>query len=135
MLSREFRLAFGRNSSSFPVLPRSAGDEGRYSPAAISLRVRHCWFFALALLAISAVAQGTAAPERSPAPAGSQLSGSATKDTSGVSIKAGHGIHVDLDFALVNVTVTDPYDRAVTGLDPSNFRVFENNVEQEVLTS
>jgi Ca-activated chloride channel family protein len=36
--------------------------------------------------------------------------------------------------ALVNVTVTDPYNRLVTGLDPDNFRVFEDNVEQEVVT-
>ena len=34
--------------------------------------------------------------------------------------------------SLVNVTVTDPYDRVVTGLEPDNFRVFENNVEQEI---
>jgi Ca-activated chloride channel family protein len=34
--------------------------------------------------------------------------------------------------ALVNVTVTDPYDRVVTGLEPDDFRVFENNVEQEI---
>jgi Ca-activated chloride channel family protein len=65
---------------------------------------------------------------------GSQSSGSATKDTSGLSTRAGRDIHVDVDLALVSVTVTDPYDRPVTGLDPSNFRVFENNVEQEVLT-
>jgi Ca-activated chloride channel family protein len=35
---------------------------------------------------------------------------------------------------LVNVTVTDPYNRLVTGLDPDNFRVYEDNVEQEVVT-
>jgi Ca-activated chloride channel family protein len=31
------------------------------------------------------------------------------------------------------VTVTDPYNRLVTGLEPDNFRVFEDNVEQEVV--
>jgi Ca-activated chloride channel homolog len=134
MLSREFRFAFGRNSNSFSAFPRSAGDDGRYSATTISFRVLPCWFFSLALLAMCGVAQGTAAPERGPAPAGLQSSVSAMKDTSSVSIEAGHNIHVDVDLALVNVTVTDPYDRPVTGLDPSNFRVFENNVEQEVLT-
>lgn len=39
----------------------------------------------------------------------------------------------DADLALVNVSVTDPYDRAVTGLDSSSFRVFETNVEQEIV--
>ena len=37
-----------------------------------------------------------------------------------------------MDLALVNVTVTDPFNRLVTGLAPKNFRVFENNVEQEI---
>jgi Ca-activated chloride channel homolog len=43
-----------------------------------------------------------------------------------------NAIRVDVDLALVNVTVTDPYNRLVTGLEQENFRVFEENVEQEV---
>lgn len=43
-------------------------------------------------------------------------------------------LHVDVELALVNVTVTDPYGHVVTGLDPDNFRIYENNIEQEVLT-
>jgi Ca-activated chloride channel family protein len=42
-------------------------------------------------------------------------------------------IHVDVDLTLVNVSVTDPYDRSVTGLEKDNFRIFEDNIEQEVL--
>jgi Ca-activated chloride channel homolog len=53
-------------------------------------------------------------------------------DTPGQAIKHGQSLHVDVDLALVNVTVTDPHDRLVTGLEPDNFRVFENNVEQEI---
>ncbi len=53
-------------------------------------------------------------------------------DTPGQVIKQGHSLHIDVDLALVNVTVTDPYNRLVTGLDPDNFRIFENNVEQEI---
>src|ERR1700674_1141356 len=56
------------------------------------------------------------------------------KDTAGIPIKPGQLLHMDVDLALVNVTVTDPYNRLVTGLDPDNFRVFEDNVEQEVVT-
>ena len=56
------------------------------------------------------------------------------KDTPGTSIKPKQGLHMDVDLALVNVTVTDPYNRLVTGLDPDNFRVFEDNIEQEVVT-
>lgn len=56
------------------------------------------------------------------------------KDTPGRAFKPGGTLHVDVDMALVNVTVTDPYNRLVTGLDPDNFRVFEDNVEQEIVT-
>jgi Ca-activated chloride channel family protein len=47
--------------------------------------------------------------------------------------KDGKEIKVDVDLALVNVTVTDPYNRLVTGLEQDNFRVFEDNTEQEVV--
>jgi Ca-activated chloride channel homolog len=53
-------------------------------------------------------------------------------DTPGQVIKYGQSLRVDVDLALVNVTVTDPHDRLVTGLEPDNFRIFENNVEQEI---
>jgi Ca-activated chloride channel family protein len=56
------------------------------------------------------------------------------KDTPGIPIKPGQLLHMDVELALVNVTVTDPYNRLVTGLDPDNFRIFEDNVEQEVVT-
>ena len=56
------------------------------------------------------------------------------KDTPGTPFKPGGTIHFDVDLALVNVTVTDPYNRLVTGLETDNFRVFEDNVEQEVVT-
>lgn len=42
-------------------------------------------------------------------------------------------IRVDVDLVLVNTTVTDPYQRLVTGLERENFRVFEDNQEQEVV--
>ena len=53
-------------------------------------------------------------------------------DTPGQLIKPSQSVHIDVDLALVNVTVTDPYDRLVTGLEPDNFRIFENSVEQEI---
>jgi Ca-activated chloride channel family protein len=43
-------------------------------------------------------------------------------------------IKVDVDLALVNVSVTDPLNRLVTGLERENFRVFEDGIEQEVVT-
>lgn len=56
------------------------------------------------------------------------------KDTPGQVIKPGRMLKMDVDLALVNVTVTDPYNRLVTGLEMENFRVFEDNSEQEVVT-
>ena len=53
-------------------------------------------------------------------------------DTPGRVINQGQAVHIDVELALVNVTVTDPYNRLVTGLEPDNFRIFENNVEQEI---
>lgn len=57
-----------------------------------------------------------------------------TKDTPGQVIRPGRALKMDVDLALVNVTVTDPYNRLVTGLDKENFRVFEDNVEQEIVS-
>jgi len=36
--------------------------------------------------------------------------------------------------ALVNVTATDPYGRLVTGLEKENFHVFEDGMEQEIVS-
>lgn len=57
-----------------------------------------------------------------------------TEDTPGRVIRPGKALKMDVDLALVNVTVTDPYNRLVTGLEKENFRVYEDNVEQEVVT-
>jgi Ca-activated chloride channel family protein len=43
-------------------------------------------------------------------------------------------IRVDVSLVLVNITVTDPLERVVTGLEKENFRVFEDGREQEILT-
>lgn len=133
MFYREFRPAFNAISRYFAVLSLSTEYGSRYSAGAIILQGL-LWIFSLALIAAPAAAQAVAASEKNPCTAGSPSCGAVTKDTQGVSDKTAQAIHVDVDLALVNVTVTDPYDRPVTGLDPSSFRVFENNVEQEVRT-
>ncbi len=45
----------------------------------------------------------------------------------------GKPIQVDVQLALVNVTVTDGYERLVTGLEQDNFHVFEDGVPQEIV--
>src|SRR5712692_9133984 len=41
-------------------------------------------------------------------------------------------IQIDVNLVVVNVTVTDPYDRIVTGLDESNFQVYDERLEQKI---
>jgi Ca-activated chloride channel family protein len=55
-------------------------------------------------------------------------------DTPGQLMKPGQSVRMDVELSLVNIIVTDPYDRIVTGLEADSFRVFEDNVEQEVVT-
>jgi Ca-activated chloride channel family protein len=43
-------------------------------------------------------------------------------------------IQVDVNIVVVNVTVTDPFDRIVTGLDQGNFQVYDEKVEQQIVT-
>lgn len=47
-------------------------------------------------------------------------------------IERGAVIGVDVELALVNVTVTDPMGRMVTGLTKEHFQVFEDKNEQEI---
>jgi len=48
-------------------------------------------------------------------------------------IQKGKPLTTQTEMTLVNVTVTDPYSRLVTGLEQENFRVFEDGVEQEIV--
>src|SRR5467141_4737169 len=68
-----------------------------------------------------------------PVSAQSLVSDDVKHDTPGQTLKRGQALHIDVNLALVNVTVTDPYNRLVTGLEPDNFRIFEDNIEQEVV--
>jgi len=43
-------------------------------------------------------------------------------------------LKVDVDLVLVPVTITDPMNRLVTGLDKENFQLFEGNSNQEIRT-
>jgi Ca-activated chloride channel family protein len=45
-----------------------------------------------------------------------------------------HAMKVDVDLVLVPVTITDPMNRLVTGLDKANFQLFEGNSSQDIRT-
>jgi Ca-activated chloride channel homolog len=46
----------------------------------------------------------------------------------------GSKIRVDVDLVLVPVTVTDPMNRLVTGLERDNFQLYDNNIPQTIKT-
>ena len=56
------------------------------------------------------------------------------KQATSPQVKPTEGIKIDVNLALVNVTVTDPLNRLVTGLEKEHFRIYEDGVEQEVVT-
>lgn len=76
------------------------------------------------LFAIFLICSATVAQETPAGPA---------QDATGQKIQKGKPLKTETDMTLVNVTVTDPYGRLVTGLEQNNFRVFEDGVEQEVV--
>jgi Ca-activated chloride channel homolog len=60
-----------------------------------------------------------------------------TAAPAGASIPAGvttrvRPLKVDVDLVLVPVTITDPMNRLVTGLEKENFQLFEGNTPQEI---
>src|SRR5713101_848788 len=80
---------------------------------------------ALASLLCSALASSSWAQNSTPGP---------TPDPNNTQrIQRGKPLKSQVDITLVNVTVTDPYGRLVTGLEQDSFRVFEDGVEQEVV--
>ena len=76
----------------------------------------------------------TASAQSSAAVAGQQDARPIAEHGQASLLKPSQVLHVDVELALVNVVVTDPYNRLVTGLDQDNFRLFEDNVEQEITT-
>ncbi|HEY2856906.1 MAG TPA: VWA domain-containing protein [Terracidiphilus sp.] len=72
----------------------------------------------------STTSQPTAEPKGAEAPS---VSGPA-----GLKARPGGLIHMNVDMVLVPVTVTDPMNRLVTGLEQEDFKIFENNGEQHI---
>jgi len=53
--------------------------------------------------------------------------------TNGLSARV-RPLKVDVDLVLVPVTITDPMNRLVTGLDKENFQLYEGNASQQIRT-
>jgi Ca-activated chloride channel family protein len=61
------------------------------------------------------------------------LTSSSTTTTTDLSAHV-RPLKVDVDLVLVPVTITDPMNRLVTGLDKENFQLFEGNASQQIRT-
>jgi Ca-activated chloride channel family protein len=71
-----------------------------------------------------ATTSGTIAPSQ-PAP---------VEGAAAMAVRPGERIRVDVNLVLVPLTVTDPLNRLVTGLDKDNFFLYENNGPQVIKT-
>jgi Ca-activated chloride channel family protein len=72
----------------------------------------------------SATAPATEAPKGAEAPA---VSG-----PDALKIHPGARIRINADLVLIPVTITDPMNRLVTGLEKEDFQIFENNGKQKI---
>jgi Ca-activated chloride channel homolog len=52
--------------------------------------------------------------------------------TASLKVHPGSYIRMNVDMVLVPVTITDPLNRLVTGLEKDDFQIFENNGEQKI---
>jgi Ca-activated chloride channel family protein len=66
------------------------------------------------------------------APAGAEAP--AVTGTAALKVRPGELIRMNVDMVLVPVTITDPMNRLVTGLEQEDFQIFENNGQQQIRT-
>ncbi|MGO8758812.1 MAG: VWA domain-containing protein [Terracidiphilus sp.] len=73
-------------------------------------------------------------PAASTTPAAEPKGAEAPPETGPAALKIHPGsfIRLNVDMVLVPITVTDPLNRLVTGLEKEDFQVFENNGEQKI---
>ena len=74
------------------------------------------------VLLLAATLVCTAVPAQAPGQAPAPQKASLTDVPRPLAPKKDQNIRVDVDLVLINVTVTDPYNRLVTGLERENFR-------------
>jgi VWFA-related protein len=94
---------------------------------------RQFWLVGFVPLMLSALAWGADQPNNNP-PANPQVNiVSRPKPGEAKEILPKANIRIDSTLVLIPVTVTDPLNRFVTGLEKENFRVFEDKIEQNLL--
>ena len=126
----------------FPILYESSSQRG--NPLRLSNRLFICGLASLFSIASLAHAQddplnkvhvpppGAAGTLPAGAPAGAEAP--AETGTGALKIHPGSRIRMNVDMVLVPVTVTDPMNRLVTGLEMTDFQVFEGQGKQTIRT-
>jgi VWFA-related protein len=84
----------------------------------------------IALVCLFAAQPGKSADD--PAVAAAPRAKTSDKDPKPVDVRPDR-IRVDTTLVQINVTVTDPLNRFVTGLEKEHFKLFEDKVEQKIL--
>ena len=74
----------------------------------------------------------SAAPAPASKPKGAEAP--AATGPEALKIRPGSFIRMNVDLVLIPVTVTDPMNRLVTGLEKEDFQVYENNKDQKIRT-
>jgi len=100
-----------------------------------ALSVRRAPFLGLAAVAMAAflaigIRCGSGEQKAGTPPPGDQAGAHVTVRTPPIHVAP---LQVDVNLVVVNVTVTDPFDRIVTGLDQENFQVYDEKVEQKIV--
>jgi VWFA-related protein len=65
-------------------------------------------------------------------PSGESVASATPKTAGSAAAPRSVDIHVNRTLVLINVTVTDPLNRFVTGLEKEHFRLFEDKIEQQI---
>jgi Ca-activated chloride channel family protein len=115
----------GQGGNPTPGAAPAAPNQDQTSPSTVGVP-------ATALPAVPASA-GSASAANTPATASANNTPGANVNVVQPNIHT-RPIQVNVNMVVVGVTVTDPYDRIVTGLDKSNFEVFDEKVSQEIAT-
>ncbi len=145
------KLAFSRCCGGIKMLPirrnsESGYDNLRYTSLTLGRRtVRWAWICGLAAVFLLARAEAQdqedplnkvhVPPPSTSTPSTTEPKGAEAPAVSGpdaLKIRPGSRIRMNVDMVLVPVTVTDPMNRLVTGLEQEDFQVYENTGQQKI---
>jgi Ca-activated chloride channel homolog len=112
---------------------------GRVRRVAAPILLAACWFAAAGPVAVygqdDPLNKVHVTPPPASAPANGAPAGAEAPAASGKDVTKAHPggvIRLNVNLVLVPVTVTDPMNRLVTGLEKDDFKLYENNTEQKI---